>query len=341
MTEPRDDSLMNRFDRFGLRRFRARDAVTSVLLAAALLVLFEGHSVLKAGDQMNPGPGRSLVLAVGRPSSWIAGRLPLASVAHTATAWLNPEPNLSGPGGFSNGGALAGSGQIPPVSPAAFAPETIGEKPPARQALHTLLVTGDSMSQPLDSDLAQRLVGGGTRVIQDPHIGTGISTTFVVDWGKLSVAQVKAYHPQAIVVFIGANDGFPMPGPSSHEVPCCNAEWAAIYAGRVRQIANTYRQAGAAHVYWLTLPTPREAARARIARVVNAAITVGTEPWASQVRVIDTVPIFTPGFVYRDSMDIGGTQTIVRQADGIHLNEAGSSLLATTVLETLKQHFTY
>jgi hypothetical protein len=332
---------MSRFDRFGLRRFRARDAVASVLLAAVLLVLFEGHSVLKAGNQMNPGIGRNLVLAVGRPSNWIAGRLPLASIAHSATSWLNPEAGLNGPGGFSNPSSSAASGQIPTVTPAAFDPETIGEKPPMPRSLHTLLVTGDSMSMPLDSDLAQQLVGKGVHVIQDPHIGTGISTTFVVDWGKLSVAQVKADHPEAVVVFIGANDGFPMPGPNGHQIPCCTAGWAAIYANRARQMANTYRQAGAARVYWLTLPTPREPARQRIARVVNAAITVAAQPWTAQVRVIDTVPIFTPGGIYRDAMNIGGTQTIVRQADGIHLNEAGSSLLATTVLEAIKQDFTY
>jgi lysophospholipase L1-like esterase len=342
MTEPpRDDSLMNRFDRYGLRRFRARDAVLSVLLAAVLLVLFDGHSVLKAGDEMNRGIGRRLVLAVGHPSNWIAAQLPLAGVAHTATAWLNPEAGLNGPGGFSNTGASALAGQIPPVTSAAFEPAAIGEKPHARRPLHTLLVTGDSMSMPLDADLAQQLVPKGVHVIQDPHIGTGISTTFVVDWGKLSVAQVKADHPDAVVVFIGANDGFPMTGPNGHEIECCGAEWAAIYANRVRQMANTYRQGGVAHVYWLTLPTPREPARQKIARVVNAAIGVGAQPWASQVRVIDTVPIFTPGAIYRDAMNVHGTQTIVRQADGIHLNEAGSSLLATVVLEAIEQNFTY
>ena len=341
MTEPRDDSLMNRFDRFDLRRFRARDAVMSVLLVAVLLVLFEGHAVLKAGDQMNPGIGRNVVLAVGRPTSWIAGRLPLAGVAGNATAWLRPEGALNGPGGFSNDSLPAAGAQIPSVTPAAFDPTTIGEKPPAPRPLHTLLVTGDSMSQPLDADLAQRLIPSGIHVIQDPHIGTGISTTFVVDWGKLSVAQVKADHPDAVVVFIGANDGFPMSGAGGHEVPCCSAEWAAIYANRARQMANTYRQNGVARVYWLTLPVPREPARQRIARVVNAAVTVSAQPWASQVRVIDTVPIFTPGGVYRDSMDVGGSQTIVRQADGIHLNDAGSSLLATTVLEAIQRDFTY
>jgi lysophospholipase L1-like esterase len=340
MNDPRDDSLMSRFDREGLRRFRARDAVVAVLITAVLLVLVAGTSVLKAGDEMKPGVGRTAVLAVGRPSDWIARALPLAGVAHAATAWLNPEPNLSGPGGFVSAKSLAARGQIPPVTPSAFAPEALGEAPAPRHRLHTLLVTGDSMSMPLDADLAEELVEKHVHVDQDPHIGTGISTTFVVDWGKLAAAQVKADHPDAVVVFIGANDGFPMKGPEGREVPCCSASWAAIYAGRVRQVMNTYRTSGA-RVYWMTLPAPRDAARARIARVVNAAIQVAAQPWAAQVQVVDTVGTFTPGFVYRDAMSVGGKQTIVRQADGIHLNEAGSSLLAGIVLGRLAQNFNY
>jgi lysophospholipase L1-like esterase len=341
MPEPRDDSMMSRFDRAGLRRFRAREGVVAVLVAAVLLVLFEGSSVLKAGREMNPGVGREIVVAVGRPTNWIARRLPLASAASTATGWLNPEPNLSGPGGFASARALARGGQVPPVTPAAFEPGALGEAPPRRALLHSLLVTGDSMSMPLDEDLARRLVGRGVHVIQDPHIGTGISTTFVVDWGKLSAAQVRRDHPQAVVVFIGANDGFPLEGPEGREVACCSAEWAAIYASRARQMMNTYRQGGAARVYWMTLPAPRDPARRRIARVVNAAIEVAAQPWRSQVRVLDTVPIFTPSFVYRDAMEVEGQQTIVRQADGIHLNEAGSNVLADHVIELLKRDFTY
>ena len=40
-------------------------------------------------------------------------------------------------------------------------------------------------------------------------------------------------------------------------------------------------------------------------------------------------------------MSVGGKQTIVREADGIHLNEAGSSLLAGIVLGRLAQNFSY
>ena len=338
--KPRDDSLMDRFRGRGLRRLRSRDAVFVVLAAALVLVLFDGASVRKAGEEMSPGIGRDLVLAVGRPAGFIADQLPLAHVSHAATAWLSPEANLGGPGGFderARGGTRAGG--IPPVTPDAFDPATLGVPAPRRRPLHTLLVTGDSMSQPLDADLAQQLAPKGVHVIRDPHLGTGISTTFIVNWSKLSVLQVRQNHPDAVVVFIGANDGFPMPGPGGGEIQCCGADWAAIYANRARQIADTYRQAGAARVYWLTLPTPREQARQSIARVVNAAIEVAAQPWADQVRVIDTVPTFTPGGVYRDSMSVGGTPTIVRQADGIHLNDAGSSLLAGIVLARIGQDF--
>jgi hypothetical protein len=40
-------------------------------------------------------------------------------------------------------------------------------------------------------------------------------------------------------------------------------------------------------------------------------------------------------------MSIGGTQTIVREADGIHLNPAGSRLLAGIVLDRLRRDFDF
>src|SRR5262249_10696228 len=181
--------------------------------------------------------------AFARPADWVARQLPLTKLAHTATSWLNPEADLGG-GSFATPAALA-EGQVPPVTASSFSQEALGEKPAARRPLHTLLVTGDSMSMPLDSDLAEALVDKRVRVVQDPHIGTGISTTFIVNWAKLAASQAKSDRPDAVVVFIGANDGFPMTGPDGREVSCCGVSWATIYANRVRQAMNTYRQARA------------------------------------------------------------------------------------------------
>lgn len=337
--EHRDDNLMERFDRAGARQFRARDAIIVVAIMAAILIAAAGTSIRKAGNEMNAGIGRDAVLAVGRPAAWIAEQLPLRPAAHNLTAFLSPDTNLNGPGAFVSA-AVGANAAIPPVTPDAFDPGQLGLSPPPKRQLHRLLVTGDSMSQPLDQDLAQALAPNGVQVTRDPHIGTGISSTLLVDWGKLSVSQTKRYHPDAVVVFIGANDGFSMAGPGGKSVDCCSAAWAAIYAGRVRQMMNTYRQAGVARVYWLTLPAPREAVRVKIERVVNAAIEVGAEPWRDQIRVIDTVPVFTPGNLYRDSMTINRQPTIVRQSDGIHLNDAGSALASKIVLAAIDNDFT-
>jgi lysophospholipase L1-like esterase len=336
----RDDNLMERFDREGARRFRARDALIAIGIAAALLVVTSGGSVRKAGEEMSPGIGRDIVLAVGKPAASVAHGLPFHGAANTLTSWLSPNESLTGPGAFVSLTSSSSSAGFPPVTPDAFDPSQLGPPPTPRRRLHTLLVTGDSMSQPLDQDLAQTLAPQGIGVIRDPHIGTGISKTILVNWGQLAVAQVRHDHPDAVVIFIGANDGFSMPGPGGHMVDCCSAEWATIYANRVRQMMNTYRQGGAARVYWLTLPTPRESIRQKIARVVNAAIEVAAEPWRDQVRIIDTVPVFTPGNVYRDSMTINGQPTIVRQSDGIHLNDAGSALAEKLVLAAVDRDFT-
>jgi lysophospholipase L1-like esterase len=336
---PSDDSLMNRFDRNGLRRFRARDGVIALFVCAALLVVFKGDSLERQGERMEPGLARDLVLAVGHPAANIADALPFADATDDATAFLSPDDELSGAGSFT--AVAQGTGaEVPPVTPEAFDPALIGAKPPARKPLKKLLVTGDSMSQPLDAKLAGALADRGVDVKRDPHLGTGISKTFLVDWGELSTEQVKKFTPDAVVVFIGANEGFPMEGAGGREIECCGADWAALYANRVRRMVATYRQNGDARVYWITVPTARAANRAPITRVVNAAVGVAAQPWAAQVRVVDTNAIFAPKG-YRDSMPVGGRDRIVRAADGIHLNEAGAQVLADTVLARLGEDFTY
>jgi lysophospholipase L1-like esterase len=335
LTDRSRESIHEAYDRPGARGFSAREALVCVFVTALLLALLEGPSIRRAGERMDPGIQRSMVLAVGHPAGWVGDRLGLARIAHDATAWLSPDESLSDQAGFANTPATA-AGKLPPVTPDAFDPVALGGKPLPHRPLHTVLVTGDSMATPLDTEIARRLAGrDGVKVIREPHLGTGISKSLLVDWGKLSARQVADRKPDAVVVFIGANEGFPMPGPSGTDVKCCGPDYAAVYANRVRRMMDTYRQKGLARVYWLTLPTPRGKDRQEGARTVNAAIAVAAEPLRSAVRVLDTVPIFTPGAKYRDA--IGGT--IVRQADGIHLNEAGARIAAGRVVALIDRDF--
>lgn len=326
------------------RRLPARDGIICVALAMLLLVLFEGASLRQSGREMPHGWERTLVLAAGEPAGWVADRLPLADVAHDATAWLSPDGDDRGEGGFAATAPAAGAGgraAVAAVGVDAFDPRDLGDTPVAPRTLRTLLVTGDSMSMPLDAILARRVADAGGRfdVTRQPHVGTALSQTDLLDWGAESRRQVRKDRPDAVVAFIGANEGFPMAGPGGKDVMCCGRAWAAVYAERARQMMATYRQGGAARVYWLLLPAPRDADRQKISRAVNAAIEVAAQPYRAQVRVVDLPAIFTPGGKYRDAMQAGGRERIVRESDGIHLNDAGAELAAAKVLELMRADY--
>jgi hypothetical protein len=311
-----------------------------VAIAIVLLILFKGASIRDSGEQMQPGLERSLVLAIGRPAGWLADLLPFDELGDRMFAWVKPEEqDLRGAGGFDQPGRAAREGAVPAVTPESFDPRAVGAKPPPPKELRTMLVTGDSLSQPLDVELARRLAGDGVKVRREPHLGTGVSKSAFVDWGKLSVQQARKDSPDAVVVFIGANEGFPLPGAAGRKLACCGAAWAAAYAFRVRRMMDNYRRSGAARVYYLRLPLPRDRTRQRIARVVNAAIDVAAVPYRSQVRVVDMERAFTPGGRYRDTLTIGGRKRIVREPDGIHLNADGARVAARIVQTALERDF--
>ena len=347
---PRDSRNPFILDRETGRSMRARDALICVFVAVILLLLIEGASIRNSGKKMESGIQRSAVLAVGHPAGWLADQLPLAAAADKLTAALSPDDDLSGgPGGFNSApvgggpvqaaGAGTGAGAAAPITADAFDPAELGVKRKPLPALKNLLVTGDSLAQPLDVQAARRLARDGVVTTRDVRLGTGISKTDLVDWGLLSNKQVKDSEPDAVIMFMGANEGFPFPAAGGASIDCCSAEWAAMYATRARSMMDTYRRDGDARVYWLTLPAPRDPQRQQVARVVNAAIAVAAQPYRSQVRVIDLTDVFTPGGRYRAAMTVGGRETLVRKPDGLHLNDAGAGLVLDILLKHLRADF--
>jgi hypothetical protein len=321
------------------RHGSARDALVCVGVCVLLLLAFEGRSIERSGDEMAPGWERSLVLSIGRPAGAVSRATGLDGAKDRLVAWARPDERLSGPGAFSEASSSAPAG-VPPVTPDAFDPRALGARPAPPRPLRTVLVTGDSLSQPLDGKVARAFArtGTGVDVVRDPHLGTGISQSELLDWGQEAVAQVRRRRPDAVVVFMGANEGFPMRS-GRRTLRCCGPGWSAEYASRVRRMMNTYRQGGAVRVYWLNLPVPRDPDRQRITRSVNLAIAVAAEPYRAQVRVLDMAALFTPGGRYRGSMPVGGRPTLVRQSDGVHLNSTGADVALVPVLRALRGDF--
>ena len=69
---------------------------------------------------------------------------------------------------------------------------------------------------------------------RDVHLGTGISKTDLVDWGLLSNKQVKDKQPDAVIMFMGANEGFPFPAAGGARVECCSRRVGRHVRARAR-----------------------------------------------------------------------------------------------------------
>ena len=195
-----------------------------------------------------------------------------------------------------------------------------------------ILATGDSMIQILDSFLQQRLQRGRVRVRRESHISTGVSRPSLLNWNNKARSQARGVRPDASVVFLGANDGFPI-----GRAQCCGRAWVRGYARRVRDMMRSYSRGGAGTVYWLTLPVPRRGNFKPIYAAVNAAIRRAARRYPDTVRIVDTEAVFTPGRRYTSTIRFGGRRVHVRQGDGVHLNTAGASIAASLVIRAMRR----
>lgn len=190
-----------------------------------------------------------------------------------------------------------------------------------------LLATGDSMIQVTDDILRDRL-GPRRRVTDEAHVSTGISKAgvFGLNWMHHAATQARSIHPDATVVWIGPNEGFPIAG-----VSCCGPAWVKGYADRARSMMRSYRRGGRAVVYWLTLPIPRSDKLARVLRAVNRAIVRAARSAGSGVHVIDMRRVFTPRGHFQQRACYRGRCFSARQPDGVHLSLAGSRAAADII----------
>ncbi len=195
-----------------------------------------------------------------------------------------------------------------------------------------LLATGDSMIQLIDSFMSERARSRGAVVRSDARVSTGLSKPSLLDWRAHAREQAAGMRPDATIVFIGANDGFPMGGAD-----CCGAAWIAEYASRARQMMRSYARGGRGRVYWLLLPAPRAGFFREVFPAVNAALREAARGLADDVRLIELDELFTPGGRYRDAIKIDGRRVRVRQRDGVHLNTTGAELAARVVIGALRR----
>lgn len=205
---------------------------------------------------------------------------------------------------------------------------------PGVDARPPVLATGDSMMQSLDQILRDRL-SHRARVSADTQVGTGLSKPGF-DWLRHARRTARRLRPAATVIFLGANEGWPMRDPAGETVRCCGEAWVDAYARRARRVMSAYARGGAASVVWLRLPAPRNRGVATVWLAVNEAL----ERAAAGLPTVQTLPldeVLSPGWRYRASIRYRGRQVRVRLSDGAHLSLPGARIAAREVIRALRQ----
>lgn len=199
---------------------------------------------------------------------------------------------------------------------------------PARSEGPTVLATGDSMMRGVDRRLEDELARlGQVSFVSDVQIGSTVTTDH---WVRRARRQARRHLPSATVVFIGANDGFDMPGAR-----CCRRPWVHKYEDRVRNMIRAYSREGLGDVFWVTLPAARSGRRRRIFPKINRAIRRAVRSKPVHAHLVDAWDVFTPAGRYRRTMLWKGTRVEVRSPDGVHLRSSGPSIAAELIRQAM------
>ena len=195
----------------------------------------------------------------------------------------------------------------------------------------TVLATGDSSMQGIDSYLADEL-GDAARVRTDLHPGTGLVKPGG-PWETLARFQTRVVKQDATVISIGAADDFALRAYDGSVHECCDAAWVTEYSGRVRQQMQSYLRGGRARVVWLTLPIPR-GERPFAAASINTAI-IRAAAAVRGVTVVRADQVFTPDG-HREVMSYRGRNVRIFREDGVHLTITGTAIAAGLAADALR-----
>lgn len=202
-----------------------------------------------------------------------------------------------------------------------------------------LLVTGDSLvgylGPILIDDIAHHAPVQG---FTDTHDGTGLTRPDYVDWSVLARQQVAADHPEAIVVMMGGNDFQNMTLPPNRFFLAGSAAWTQEYQRRAEVCMRIWTDGGKRRVYWLSMPPARDPAWAYDDAQINIALrrAAAQVPGAEFVDVLG--PVTNHGH-YTDYVNQNGQPVLIREPDGVHLNIAGSSIVAGEVQQVLAREW--
>lgn len=197
----------------------------------------------------------------------------------------------------------------------------------------SVLITGDSMMQYIGMKASQNYPKLGLKVLDLSKQSTGLLYKKSHNWAQIiKDTLAKNKDIKLLVMLIGANDLWGR-SVNGKFYKLNSPEWREFYTGRVDEI---YKIAKASNVrvLWLSLPCMQKTDYAKKTQLLNE-IYKSVSEQNGQI-FINTSQYLCQNDEYKTHIDIAGKRSKIRQDDGIHINKAGSQILADEILKRIE-----
>jgi uncharacterized protein len=300
-----------------------------VLVALLTAAIFNADAMVRAGEGMKLGTTRDVTLSVARPLADVTGFLQLNEPRKAFDLAFGQESKTASGTELETGSAAILKKKAKQEA------KPVWRQPTAGQPLD-LLVTGDSEADLVGLRMADLDTDDLLDVDTVARNGTALTNPGFFNWELNAEQEMSSRDPDAVVMLIGANDGFNVEVDGELFAPG-TPEWETEFARRAAVVMQTLSGDGERPVYWVPPPTARDQTYNEIYRSQNRAVERAAES-VEGARYVDIFSTIGNGR-YSDDVEVNGRRVLGRQSDGIHFNREGAEVPAGLVLAAMAEDY--
>ena len=300
-----------------------------IVIALFVASLFNSEAIVRAGESMQQGTTRDIVLSVARPLDDVAGAVGLHLPREGLDLAFGQEDKTAE-------GTELEEGSTAILRPNRRKVEQQSFVQPTPEDPVEVFVTGDSQAEFIGQLLTDALPDDLFDVEIAARNSTGLTNPEFFNWELNAQQEIAARAPDAVVMVIGGNDGFNvLVGDQLYGWR--DPEWQTEYARRAAVVMRELGSDGERPVYWLPPPTARDEEQNAIYETQNRAVKEAAEavPGARYVDIFNTIN----GGEYSDELRIDGDKVLARQSDGIHFTREGAVVPVRLILRQMARDY--
>ncbi|NCG38358.1 MAG: DUF459 domain-containing protein [Actinobacteria bacterium] len=204
----------------------------------------------------------------------------------------------------------------------------------------TVYVAGDSQAEYLGRAITVDHPGWSLDVEVADRISTSLARPDYFNWPAELAAVMADRSPEAVVLFIGANDHQDMAAADGSRFVQGTTEWQAEWTARLELMLDLLVGTNR-HVFWVTQPPMRDGDLLEAVTMINA-LAAPVVAARSHVTSVDIWDLFGGDGGYVEYIITDDGESIdARVGDGVHLTRSAASQVADLIFDQMEIHWDF